>query len=272
MTTDNKFIELSSRSVMEYITCRCPLDIRVFPTIGSTNAEAKSCAAGGSPEGTVIIADEQTSGRGRLGRVFASPQKTGIYMSILLRPNFSPKDSLSITTSAAVAVAKAIEAVSGKETKIKWVNDVYMNEKKVCGILTEASVNFENDRLNYAVLGIGINVQYPDGGFPQEIRDIAGAVFDGECTDNSRSKIAAAVINNFFEYYKKLPGNDYIEEYRARSLLTGRQVSYTENGSEGSGVVTDIDDEARLLLKLADGSTKIFSAGEVSLTKSFLNE
>ena len=261
---------LSTQSIMKYITCPEPLQIQVFPTIDSTNTQAKKYAAEGEGEGTIIISEEQTAGRGRLGRVFASPKKTGIYMSILLRPKFSAQEALSITTSAAVAVAKAIESVSGKGTKIKWVNDVYIEEKKICGILTEASLNFENGGLEYAVLGIGINVKTPEGGFPEEIKDIAGAVYDYECGDDVRSKISAAVINNFFGYYRTLPDNSYIKEYRSRSLLTGREVSYTLGDTEETGIVIGIDDEARLLIKLSDGSTKVFSAGEVSLKKSFL--
>lgn len=246
------------------------IDILVLPTVDSTNNYAKKEAAKGAPEGLVIVSEEQTAGKGRLGRRFESPGKTGIYMSILLRPKFSAQESLSITTASAVAVAKAIEEISGNPAKIKWVNDVYMNEKKVCGILTEASINFETGGLEYAVSGIGINVKYPDGGFPEEISSIAGAVFDSECGDDIRCRLIAAIIDNFFELYNKLPHRAYLEEYRSRSLLTGREVDFIFEGKDESGVVTGIDDSARLLVRLADGTEKALSTGEVVIKKTFL--
>lgn len=259
---------LSPQSIEKYLDDK--YNVLVYPTVDSTNNEAKKLAAKGSAEGTVVVSEEQTAGKGRLGRRFESPKKTGIYMSILLRPKFSAEESLFITTSAAVAVAKSIEKVSGKETKIKWVNDIYIDEKKICGILTEASINFESGGLEYAVVGIGINVKLPEGGFPSEIAHIAGAVYDYECGDDVRSRIIASVINTFFELYKKLPQKDYIEEYRKRSLLTGREVEFTAFDKENSGIVIDIDDEARLLVRLKDGTVHAFSTGEVTLKKSFL--
>ncbi len=261
---------MDKKLIEKYLSYSGPTDIRCFELIDSTNTALKAESAKGAMEGTVIIADAQTAGKGRLGRRFESPEGTGIYMSILLRPKFPPEEALKITTGAAVAIAKAIEEVSGEESKIKWVNDIYMRERKVCGILAESSLNPEG--FDYVVLGIGINVKAPEGGFPQEIKDIAGAVFEDEVPENARERIAALVIDNFFGFYEQMPGDEYIDEYRARSLLTGREVTYISNltGLEESGVAVDVDRDCHLLVKLPDGTIKAFSTGEVNLKKTFL--
>ena len=129
----------------------------------------------------MLVAESQTAGRGRLGRSFHSPVGTGLYMSILLRPTFSAERALFITTAAAVAVCRAIEQETGLKPQIKWVNDIYLHEKKICGILTESSINFETKGLKWAVLGIGLNLSEPEGGFPEEIRSVAGALFAESC-------------------------------------------------------------------------------------------
>ena len=261
---------LSAQTIKKYMSYEGFTDVIVLPTIDSTNNYLKKLAVKGAPEGTIALSEEQTAGKGRLGRRFESPKKTGIYISYLFRPRFSAEESLSITTIAAAAAARAIEDVTGRETKIKWVNDIYIDERKVCGILTEASVNFESGGLEYAVLGIGINVKYPEGGFPEEIRDIAGAIYDGECGDDIRCRIIAKLTDYVFEYYGQLPGTPHIEEYKKRSLLDGREVSFTIGDSEGSGIVRGIDDRLRLIVESADGEVRYFSAGEVNLKKSFL--
>ena len=166
---------LTVQSVSRFLDTDMPVYLQVQTEVTSTNTLLKAQAEQGAPEGTVLIAESQTAGKGRLGRHFTSPPGTGIYFSLLLRPHCTAEKSLFITTTAAVAVCEAIEQVTGLNPQIKWVNDIYLNEKKVCGILTEASVDFENGGLNWAVLGIGINIAVPKEGFPEEIRSIAGA-------------------------------------------------------------------------------------------------
>ena len=219
----------------------------------------------------MLIAESQTAGKGRLGRHFTSPPGTGVYFSLLLRPHCTAEKSLFITTTAAVAVCEAIEQVTGLNPQIKWVNDVYLNEKKVCGILTEASVDFENGGLNWAVLGIGINIAVPEEGFPEEIRSIAGAIFDGPCPVEMRSRISAAVISRFFALYKNLGSNAFIESYRSHSFLTGRAITFSLGEETYRGVVTGISDEAHLLVRLDSGEERAFSAGEVQIHKGFAN-
>ena len=167
--------------------------IDVRESVTSTNTVLKELAEHGGREGMVVIAQRQTMGKGRLGRSFYSPQGGGLYMSVLLRPRFSADAALSITTAAAVAVARAIDDVTGERAMIKWVNDVYFHGRKVCGILTEASVDFENSGLHYAVLGMGVNLTEPEGGFPGEVAQVAGALFAGKAPAGSRPKLAAAI-------------------------------------------------------------------------------
>ena len=239
------------------------LDISVVPVVGSTNTELKSAAEKGGKDGTVLIAMEQTAGRGRLGRSFFSPKDTGLYMSVLLRPDFSASEALYITTCAAVAAAEAIDKATGSYAQIKWVNDIYLKERKVCGILTEASVDFESGGLNYAVLGIGINLTTVD--FPDELREIAASV-SAEKTD-LRAPVAAEFLTRFFGYYKKLQSLEFLSEYRRRSMLTGQEVTFIRGNEVFEGTVTGIDDELRLVTRLENGKTIAFSSGEVQLKK-----
>ena len=172
--------------------------IKVFKCIDSTNMEAKRCALNGEGEGLVILAEEQTNGRGRRGRSFYSPDGSGIYMSVLFRPKPEiSQDVVLITTAASVAVCRAIRDVLSQEPQIKWVNDVYLNGKKICGILTEAVSDFESGRIDTVVVGIGINYHAPKEGYPDEIKEIAGSV----CAEDEkipRNELVAAIIENLY--------------------------------------------------------------------------
>lgn len=247
---------------------RAMIDVR--ETVASTNTVLKEIAERGGAEGMVIIAEQQSAGKGRLGRSFYSPKGTGLYMSVLLRPRFSAEDSLSITTAAAVAVAGAVEAVTGRRAQIKWVNDVYVDGYKVCGILTEASIDFESKGLNYAVLGIGVNVKEPEGGFSEELREVAGALYRQEPPPGTRATLAAEILNRFFAFYENLTERAFMREYKERSLLTGMKVSFTREGKAAAGTVIGVDESARLLIRLENGEETAFSAGEVTIEKDFL--
>lgn len=242
------------------------LNISVVPVVGSTNSELKALGEKGGLDGTVLIALEQTEGRGRLGRSFYSPKDTGLYMSILLRPEFSAEDSLYITVCAAVSAAEAIENTSKVKTGIKWVNDIYVDGKKTCGILTEAALDFESGGLNYAVLGIGINLTTRE--FPAELKDIAAAV--SETDKDLRSFIAAGFLNIFFSYYNDLKSLSFLSEYRRRSILIDKEISFMRGNEVFEGKVIGIDDNVRLLTELKNGEIKAFSSGEVILVKGGL--
>jgi len=233
-------------------------------SVSSTNTVLKKLAEQGAPEYTVLISDFQTEGRGRLGRSFFSPPGTGIYMSILLRPDKSPEDSLLLTTCMAASIRRAIEKVTGKDAMIKWVNDIYIENRKVCGILTEASIDSISGILRYAVIGIGVNVFSPKEGFPEDISDKAGYLFS-EGSENVRTDIIAEILNNFMEFYPALNKNDFLEDYRTHSLLKNRTVKVLGSAEERIATALDIDDDFRLVVKFPDGSTEALFHGDVSL-------
>ena len=237
------------------------LDVR--HTVTSTNILAKEMAAKGAPEGTVIIAREQTEGRGRMGRSFYSPLSSGIYFTIILRPKQNLEDSLLITTGAAVAVAKAIEVISNTKAGIKWVNDVYVNDKKVCGILTEASLNFESGGLEYAVVGIGINIDTSD--FPEDIKGVAGSILGDKPGDAPiTSMLVAEVLNNIAQSMDSLTDRKYLEEYRKRSFLLGKDIMVIKSKDTFTAKAIEIDDKARLVVEYEDGTKEALVSGEVS--------
>ncbi|MGN0683482.1 MAG: biotin--[acetyl-CoA-carboxylase] ligase, partial [Oscillospiraceae bacterium] len=192
-------------------------EIIVLKSVNSTNAYMRKLAEGGYAEGTIVVSSEQSNGSGRHGRSFFSPADTGLYMSILLRPEISAQEAVKITSAAAVAVCRALYEVCGVSPEIKWVNDIYLNGKKVAGILTEAAFNLENGALDYAILGIGVNVYPPVGGFPADISKIAGAVLNERKTD-TRNRLAAAICKSFSDLYAALPDNTYLKEYRKRLM------------------------------------------------------
>ena len=228
-------------------------DVLVLAETDSTNTFLKKLAKD-KQEGTVVIAKKQTAGRGRLGRTFVS-ERNGLYMSIFLKPTF--QDITLITTMAAVAVARTVGKYTGKSAKIKWVNDIYVDDKKVSGILTEGV--FEGSNLIGAILGIGVNLIKPENDIDESIRDIADYLFENDIGVND--DFTADIINNFFEIYKN--GN-YIEEYRNRSYLKDKCVTFIKEGTEYSGTVTGIDDNFALMVKCGE-NTVILKCGEVSV-------
>ena len=239
------------------------IDIR--EELDSTNTQLKLLAQKGEKEGYVLIANKQVMGRGRRGHTFFSPS-SGLYMSILLRPTISASDSLLITTAAAVAVSRAIEKVSDKKCEIKWVNDIYSEGRKLCGILTEASIDFEGGTLDYAVLGIGVNLSDPQGDFPKEIENIAGSLFGKrEFTNKEKSILTAEILNEFFALYKDLSKKEYMKEYRARSFLIGKEVDIIISDKKiDEATVIDIDDDAHLIVRYKNGEEKALFSGDVS--------
>ena len=241
-------------------------NIRVFDTISSTNTVLKEMAEQGEPEGTILIASEQSAGRGRMGRTFYSPAGTGVYLSMLLRPRFSPEQSLCVTTAAAVAVAEAIESVTGRETKIKWVNDVFLNGKKLCGILTEAAFDMESKRLAYAIPGIGINMRTPPDGYPDELKQIVTNVFDGiEYDTENRNRIVTEVIVRFWSFYEPLTEKPFLRGCQKRSLLEGKEVDVISGSERIPATALDIDDDFRLHVRYLDGREEYLQSGEVSV-------
>lgn len=259
---------LSPQSVEKYLGAESDFKdfkIEVKSRVTSTNTVLKEYAASGAPHGTVLIAEEQSGGRGRRGnKRFSSPRGTGLYMSILLRPNISTDDAMLLTSAAAVAVAESVEELTGRETQIKWVNDVLCGGKKICGILTEASFDLESGALDYAVVGIGVNITEPEGGFSDEIKDVAGAIFEKNPPSDARSALAAAILTNFKKYYETLGERAFLEGYKSRSCVVGKDITIIQGDRVRQAVALGIDDECRLRVRCGD-EEELLSSGEISI-------
>ena len=254
---------ISAAGIRKYIQSD-KIKIEFRDCVTSTNILVKEMAENGKEEGYVLAAREQTAGKGRLGRRFESPCGCGAYFSILLRPQLSPSESLLITTCAAVAVAKSIEKNTGKMTSIKWVNDIYMRDRKVAGILTQAAFDTECGNLSFAVLGIGINMYYPEDEMPDEIKNIAGSVFNEKPDSETVSRIIADTINFFMEDYYSLSGKHFLFDYRSRSYLDGKNINVIKPSGIFNAQALGIDDDLRLHVRYDDGSEEYLSTGEVS--------
>ena len=252
---------MKMKTVNDYIE-NPKVKIKYFETLPSTNAYLKENAEN-LCEGTVIIAGNQTAGRGRFARKFYSPESTGIYMSILLKPDYKGFDTTLITTLAAVAVSASVEELSNKKTEIKWVNDVLIEGKKICGILTEGKIDPETGKPIYIVLGIGINAFVPEGGFDEEIRDIAGAVFD-RFDEDLKNQLTASVVDKVLGYIN-CPKQEISAKYKSRVSFLGRQIFVIKNDEKIPATALDIDDDFRLLVRYENGNQEYLSSGEISI-------
>lgn len=230
----------------------------IHSSLSSTNDRVRSAALAGEAAGLLVLAETQTAGRGRQGRAFFSPGGTGVYMSLLLRPE-TLEHPERITAAAAVAVARAVEDAADRPAGIKWVNDVFLQGRKVAGILTEGGVS-PNGR-PWAALGIGINLLPPDGGFPSELDGIAAAVFPngGEV---SRERLIARVAEDFLTLYEHWDAPGLLREYRSRNILKDRKVYITQNGEDVGATVLDIAEDFGLLLQTDTGAQLHLRSGE----------
>ena len=233
------------------------LRIEIFDEIDSTNAEARRQAEKGESAPALLIAKAQSAGRGRMGRSFYSPSETGLYMSLLLE-NCAISDFVRLTTAVSVAVVKSIKAICGVDADIKWVNDIYLDGRKICGILCESfSVS---DTKKYSVIGIGLNLYTED--FPNELQNKAASLMPRM---GDRNLFAAKITREILDICEGASKDDVMNFYREHSLVLGKRISFTENGVEYSGVSEMVDDFGRLYVRMWDGSEKILSSGEISL-------
>lgn len=241
-------------------------EIVYFNSIDSTNNEAKKLASSGCSEGIVIISEEQTMGRGRLGRNWVSPKFKGIWMSIVLRPDIDPMNVAKITQVGAAAVLKAIKE-QGINAYIKWPNDIVLNNKKVCGILTEMSGEINN--VNYVVMGIGINVNIDKEDFPGEIEEIATSLKIEEGKSIERKALVASILNNLEGLYEEFIKNEDIKTSidicRENSILIGKPVRIINRNDEIQAQALDLSDDGKLIVKYEDGSIHEVISGEVSV-------
>ena len=254
-----------AEKIKEKIYGFLPGNFRNIPVIcvdeaGSTNDEIKKLSE--SFDRLVYIARSQTKGRGRMGRSFFSPKGTRIYMSNLLHPQLEAEMCTLLTPLCAVAVSEAAEAVLGIKTGIKWVNDIYLGHRKVAGILTEGA--FSQGKINYAVVGIGINLAPPESDFPQEIKDIASAL---TVSTEKKEELTAEIIKRFFFYSDLLPKKDFIDSYRKKLLFTGEEITVFSPSGDYTATLEGVDNMCRLIIKTSDGKEETLNAGEISIRK-----
>ena len=235
--------------------------VEVLDVVDSTNNYLKHLGAAGAPHGTVAVADCQTGGRGRLGRSFDSAAGAGVYLSVLLRPACPPRSLMTLTAQAAVAARRAIRTVTGAEAGIKWVNDLVLNGKKLCGILTELSLEAESGLVSYAVVGVGINCNRSADSFPPALRETAGSLLSETGQREDRNALAAALIREL----SALPTLDWQAEYRAACMNLGKDVQILAPGQPPrTGVALDVGPEAELIVQTENGVEAVRS-GEVSV-------
>ncbi len=227
----------------------------------STNDELKKIAVGGERETVLFIAESQTAGKGRKSRSFFSPDGTGVYMSLLIHPDLSAEECTLITPLCAVAVSEAIEAVTGVKAGIKWVNDIFVKGRKAAGILTEGA--FSEKGADYIIVGIGINLAEPEKGFPEEIKDIAGAVT--EISENLREQLIAETVNLFLHHLIRIKSREFITPYRERLFFLGKEITVISPDSHYKATAEDIDSMCRLIVRTENGEMKALNSEEISV-------
>ncbi|MGM9601113.1 MAG: biotin--[acetyl-CoA-carboxylase] ligase [Faecousia sp.] len=237
--------------------------IQIFKSLESTNKTAKEMAVAGAEHGTVIISDCQTMGRGRNSRHFFSPSG-GLYMSIVLRPEILHfENPTAVTAFAAVAVCEAIESISDKAPKIKWVNDIFIDGKKVCGILTEAVTDFESGGFDWVVLGIGINVSVRTEDFPGDLQSIAASIYPDEKMPGVRNKLSAEIINRILGFETSPRETEIFEKYKKRLMMLGKEITVIQNQMEFKATAMDVDSAGHLIVKRENGEIITLFSGEI---------
>ncbi|KUO68247.1 MAG: biotin--acetyl-CoA-carboxylase ligase [Clostridia bacterium BRH_c25] len=242
-------------------------NIIYLDNVTSTNTYAKKAAEKPFQEGTVVIAEEQTGGKGRLGRHWVSPRGKGIWMSIMLKPDILPNDAPKLTIAAALAVVKALWSCCRLEARIKWPNDITAGGKKLCGILTEMSA--EADEIKHVIIGIGINANLELEDFGPEVSSIATSVKLESGNTVLRKDLAASVLYEFEEIYKVFVRDGsikfFLNEYKDKSAVLGKEIRVISKKEEITGLAVDISEDGHLVVKLADGSLREIMSGEVSV-------
>lgn len=235
--------------------------IRVDARVPSTNTQAKKLAADGEAAPSLLLADGQTAGRGRMGRAFFSPPGTGLYMSVLLRPAVQAEELPLVTLAAAAAVCEALEEAAGVSTRVKWVNDILVDGRKVAGILTEAVGDLESGTMESVVVGIGVNVKTPADAFPEELRERAGSLLPAQV---SRCDLAAGIANRLLTYADSLPERRYLESYRERLAVLGKPVQYKQRERWMTGRAVDLREDGCLLVE-GTGGMAALRGGEIRM-------
>ena len=266
LSADNDI--LSAQGMLPYLAHHIdPKSIFVHDSLESTNKTAKELALSNTAHGSIVIADHQTLGKGRFGRSFHSPPKSGIYMSIIIDPKELQLSTQTLLTAfTALCICESIEAISDKEPKIKWVNDIFSDGKKICGIATEASVDFESGNTAWLVVGLGVNFIDPEVAFPQDSRNIVGSLF-GNNPPTSRNHLAAEIINRMLPAAMPCSEVEMLERYKQRMFLLNENVVVTRGSEQFEALVLDIDKNAQLVIEDETGAVHSLSSGEISIRK-----
>lgn len=255
------------QAILSKLSAECPWrgTLHWFNTIDSTNVAAREMAAQGAPHGTILIAGHQTGGRGRLGRSFSSPAGMGVYLSVILRPQCLPAELMHLTCAAAVAACDAVEAAAGFRPGIKWTNDLVANSRKLGGILTELSL--EAGRVQYAVIGIGINCRQQPDDFPPELQDLACSLASVTGADVSCAHMAAALVDALARMDSCLISGKagIMDRYRADCITLGREVQLLRADQTRYGTALAVDDQGGLTVRFTDGTTETVTSGEISI-------
>ena len=248
---------LSSSGISAYLDES--IEVRVFKTIDSTNSEAKRAITDGLTADAIFAADEQTNGRGRMGRNFYSPKSSGLYFSCVLHPTVSLSEATLLTSAAAVSVCEVLEEITKKHPQIKWVNDIFIDKKKVCGILTEAVSDFESGKVDAVIVGIGINLTTEE--FPDELSNIATSI--GQ--NINRNYLASQIFIKLKSFCDALPSKDFMNEYRRRSLVLGNKITFTRNGVDYTAKANEILDDGSLSVTSDKNESIVLQSGEISI-------
>lgn len=251
--------------ILSHLPGDFPWQVHWFNTVDSTNDRAKAMAQAGAPHGTAVLAGEQTGGRGRMGRCFSSPAGMGLYLSVILRPGCPAHALMHLTCGVGTVVCDAVENTTGFRPALKWINDLVANKKKLGGILTELSTDPATGLVDYAVVGIGINICQDTADFPQDIRNIATSVKAVTGTAPDYGLLAAEIL-------RALEGTDLLTEksrlmaaYRRDCITLGKPVVILQSDGRQEGLALDVDPDGGLLVALSDGSITTVQSGEVSV-------
>lgn len=260
--SSNQMSEVGIRECLS--ESRKKASIYYYDLIDSTNKRAKELAIEGASHGTLVIANEQSAGIGRYGRHFESPKDTGIYMSVILKPDeFTYSHPTLITSYAAVVVANVVKELTGKELGIKWVNDLFYEGKKVCGILTEAMTDFESGAMAWMVLGIGLNVSTEESTFSPDVQQKAGRVLSDEDMLVSRNQLVASIYETLLSLHKELDEVSMMASYKEKSMVMNKKVLIHQGKNEFYATVRDIDQSGQLIIETTEGNLQTFNSGEI---------
>lgn len=255
---------LSEKEIRKELNVETPIEkIEIYSSSESTMKDARRLVAEDATETALIVADTQTAARGRFGRAFFAKPSQGIYLTLLLHPHQTFAELPQYTVVMAVAVASAIDKLAHVDTKIKWVNDIYLDGKKICGILSEAMSDIETQQIAHISIGIGLNFSIPQTEFEGDIQEKATSLFpDGKPTF-TRNELISEIINQFFAL---LHAKDTINKYREKSFVLGKTVSFSKQKKAFTGTAVGITDLGELVVDV-DGQRQVLSSGEISLSK-----